>query len=41
MIAAKVTGALFFSVSFIKLKFPIMSYRPCVGRVSAGELNVI
>ena len=43
MIASKVTGALFFSVGF-KLKilnFPIKNHSPCVGRFSAGELNVI
>jgi len=43
MIASKVTSGLFCNAGITQkvLKFPKMSNRPCVGRFSAGELNVI
>jgi len=43
MIASKVISSLFFTTGFKQniLKFPIMFNSPCVGHISAGELNVI
>jgi len=43
MIASKVTSGLFCNTGSKQkvLNFPIMSKGPCMGRISAGELNVI
>jgi len=43
MIASNFKSVLFFAIGFKHkiLNFPIMSNCPCMGRFSAGELNVI
>jgi len=43
MIASNFKSVLFFAIGCkqIFLNFPIMSNSPCMGRFSAGELNVI
>ena len=43
MIASKLLSSLFRTTGFKQnfLKFPLMFNSPCVGHISAGELNVI